>query len=342
MIKFFRKIRQNLLNKNKVGKYLLYAFGEIILVIIGILIALNLNQRSEQKKTEAKIDAIFEDVLLELETDINHSEREIYNYQVKDSLASLVLNTNLTYNDYANKNSTDLWRFAVTWNNYNTSNNAYNILMANVDAIPEKYSKSVSLLNTLNNQTRPHVEQYNKKVEYAIAKNYDEFEEKHSWYADPDYKKNKEAINYRLNDYRYKNMVNRYFGEAILTHRTIIVIYRQDAIKCYKEIASVLNKSLDSIDYIIDEKVLKGYVGTYIDSSNPEDKVELTFEEEFLRLKREGQSNLDVLINLNSETEFAIVVPRGIVKFSKYNSDEVNTMTIHIGHNPVTYTKINP
>ena len=67
MIKFFRQIRQNLLNKNKVGKYLLYAFGEIILVIIGILIALNLNQRSEQKKAEAKIDAIFENILKDLE-----------------------------------------------------------------------------------------------------------------------------------------------------------------------------------------------------------------------------------------------------------------------------------
>jgi len=63
MIKFFRKIRQNLLNKNKVGKYLLYAFGEIVLVIIGILIALYLNKQSEQKQTESKIDALFENVL---------------------------------------------------------------------------------------------------------------------------------------------------------------------------------------------------------------------------------------------------------------------------------------
>jgi hypothetical protein len=39
MIKFFRKIRQNILTENKIGKYLIYAFGEIVLVVIEILIA---------------------------------------------------------------------------------------------------------------------------------------------------------------------------------------------------------------------------------------------------------------------------------------------------------------
>jgi len=43
MIKFFRKIRQQLLTENKFSKYLLYAIGEIVLVVIGILIALQIN-----------------------------------------------------------------------------------------------------------------------------------------------------------------------------------------------------------------------------------------------------------------------------------------------------------
>lgn len=43
MIKFFRHIRQRLLSENKFSKYLLYAIGEILLVVIGILIALQIN-----------------------------------------------------------------------------------------------------------------------------------------------------------------------------------------------------------------------------------------------------------------------------------------------------------
>jgi len=50
MIKFFRTIRRNLLNEGKTTKYLKYAIGEIVLVVIGILIALQINNWSSLKK----------------------------------------------------------------------------------------------------------------------------------------------------------------------------------------------------------------------------------------------------------------------------------------------------
>jgi len=52
MIKFFRKIRYDLMEKNKTGKYLKYAIGEIVLVVIGILIALQINNWNENRKKE--------------------------------------------------------------------------------------------------------------------------------------------------------------------------------------------------------------------------------------------------------------------------------------------------
>jgi sensor domain CHASE-containing protein len=54
MIKFFRKIRQKMLTENKFSKYLLYAVGEIILVVIGILIALQINNWNEKEKLKAE------------------------------------------------------------------------------------------------------------------------------------------------------------------------------------------------------------------------------------------------------------------------------------------------
>ncbi len=50
MIKLFRKTRQNMIKENKVSKYMLYAIGEIVLVVIGILIALQINNSNEQRK----------------------------------------------------------------------------------------------------------------------------------------------------------------------------------------------------------------------------------------------------------------------------------------------------
>ena len=50
MIKFLRKIRYDLMRENKTGKYLKYAIGEIALVVIGILIALSINNWNEERK----------------------------------------------------------------------------------------------------------------------------------------------------------------------------------------------------------------------------------------------------------------------------------------------------
>ncbi|MGD1948015.1 MAG: DUF6090 family protein [Croceivirga sp.] len=50
MIKFFHRIRQKLLSENRFSKYLLYAIGEIILVVIEILIALQINNWNDNRK----------------------------------------------------------------------------------------------------------------------------------------------------------------------------------------------------------------------------------------------------------------------------------------------------
>ena len=69
MIKFFRRIRQNLLMENKTGKYFKYAMGEIILVVIGILIALSINNWNEnllaQKKEETVLFKLVEDLKID-------------------------------------------------------------------------------------------------------------------------------------------------------------------------------------------------------------------------------------------------------------------------------------
>lgn len=54
MIHFFRRIREQLISQNKVTKYLLYAMGEIVLVVIGILIALQINNWNEERKNREK------------------------------------------------------------------------------------------------------------------------------------------------------------------------------------------------------------------------------------------------------------------------------------------------
>ena len=68
MIKFFRKIRYNLMEQNKTGKYLKYAIGEIILVVIGILIALSINNWNEKKQAQNKMVNNFQNLIEDLES----------------------------------------------------------------------------------------------------------------------------------------------------------------------------------------------------------------------------------------------------------------------------------
>jgi hypothetical protein len=72
MIKFFRKIRQNLLMENKTGKYIKYAIGEIVLVVIGILIALAINNQNENRKNNTLVSIYKSELINDLLLDINH------------------------------------------------------------------------------------------------------------------------------------------------------------------------------------------------------------------------------------------------------------------------------
>jgi hypothetical protein len=83
MIKFFRKIRQKLLSENKFSKYLIYAIGEIILVVIGILIALQINNLNESKKEQNILNASLNSLRLNLKNDIDNLNEQIeYNQTV--------------------------------------------------------------------------------------------------------------------------------------------------------------------------------------------------------------------------------------------------------------------
>ncbi|PKP24697.1 MAG: hypothetical protein CVU03_11145 [Bacteroidetes bacterium HGW-Bacteroidetes-2] len=74
MIKIFRKIRQRLITENKFSKYLLYAIGEIILVVIGILIALSINNWNENRKNSIEEKVILENLLENLKLSKKQSE----------------------------------------------------------------------------------------------------------------------------------------------------------------------------------------------------------------------------------------------------------------------------
>ncbi|MBO3116092.1 hypothetical protein J4050_05000 [Winogradskyella sp. DF17] len=77
MIKFFRHIRQNLLMENQTSKYFKYAIGEIILVVIGILIALQINNWNEKRKESKQETTILKSLKNDIQSDLKDLNFEI-------------------------------------------------------------------------------------------------------------------------------------------------------------------------------------------------------------------------------------------------------------------------
>ena len=77
MIKFFRQIRQRMIKENKVSKYVLYAIGEIFLVVIGILIAVSINSWNEDRLDKKEVATYLDQIRTELAFDIKVYEENI-------------------------------------------------------------------------------------------------------------------------------------------------------------------------------------------------------------------------------------------------------------------------
>lgn len=77
MIKFFRTLRKKLIEQNKTGSYVKYAIGEIILVVIGILIALQINNWNEQKKDREVEVNILKEIYDNLNVDLTNLQLKI-------------------------------------------------------------------------------------------------------------------------------------------------------------------------------------------------------------------------------------------------------------------------
>jgi Family of unknown function (DUF6090) len=126
MIKFFRHIRRNLMETGKTGKYLKYALGEIILVVIGILIALQINNWNEKRKLNIEEIKLLTEMKMAL---ISDQEDIISNIKEHSSAAnSCVLllehfSKQLPYNDTLDfhfANALNTTRFSHTSSPYET------------------------------------------------------------------------------------------------------------------------------------------------------------------------------------------------------------------------------
>lgn len=105
MIKIFRNIRNNLLSEGKTGSYIKYALGEIILVVIGILIALSINNWNEERIEKLKVHSLLKSMRDDLNLDTLSLYTFVINYEQQIKNCRELLNDSL----YENINTDSLF-----------------------------------------------------------------------------------------------------------------------------------------------------------------------------------------------------------------------------------------
>jgi len=127
MINFFRKIRKKLADDNKPLKYMRYAIGEIVLVVIGILIALQINNLNEERKVNIFEKKLLEDLFPFVESNMWQLGRSIKgseNYIKSAEIILTHLENNLPYHDSLDYH----FSRAITWMQPTIKNTAYETL----------------------------------------------------------------------------------------------------------------------------------------------------------------------------------------------------------------------
>ncbi len=268
MIKFFRKIRQRLLTENKLSKYLLYAIGEIVLVVIGILIALSINNRNQQQINDAKITSILKEIQQDLVRDVERSKLIFDRFIRDNSITDSILLNKSTASDYkyAHKSGHKLG-FLYSDFDFVINTNGYDNLMRNIDNISEKYQPILKDLKNLYVTKKSNIVIYNSRLRETVYKNVDD---NYNQYSSPLLNLrgivNEQTINYYLNDPHYKNMVYKYMNDRANT-TSASQSYRFKALETYSKIQALI-ESTDSIPKALGletktETFLNTIVGTY-------------------------------------------------------------------------------
>jgi len=102
MLTFFRRIRKGLLDGSATRKYILYAIGEILLVMIGILLALQVNNWSETKKDHRQYIKYINGLISDIKLDIEALDRNEMGNQRFDIAARNLINIYQSDHDFEN------------------------------------------------------------------------------------------------------------------------------------------------------------------------------------------------------------------------------------------------
>jgi hypothetical protein len=278
MIKLFRNIRKNLLNEGNTTKYFKYAIGEIVLVVIGILIALQINNWNTNKANEKNAYNQLLEVQKEvLNNIVEFDENDTYYFEKLRDLRQVMSDT-LTLEDYYNHRT--LRSIMSSGPPIVTQNEAFNKLVDNADNLPETYKPLVTELKKLYNHSRFETSYDDLMVlksqyfdfisEFTESMYREEYEDYFQFLlTNPEYKDKLSRYSWTLDDLAPRLGVKKY--QAIAVYKQMIALGFPDDGK------DIIN----SMYVDVTPKTAKPFIGSY---TNTLDTMHIRLQNKYLTI----------------------------------------------------------
>jgi tetratricopeptide (TPR) repeat protein len=258
MNRLFRKIRLTLLNKNQKRNYFKYAIGEIFLVVVGILIALQINNWNENRKDKIYKKTVYAQIQQDLQRDTLYINNIIEYYTKKNVRLEEIINREIpesyydTINEINYKNCKKCICDLTTNNFFSYSDKGYQLLkLLNESHNTENDSLSYLILDFYNIYI-PSLEFDGQILKDIMNETIDEFQ-KYDWYVDWAYYQkvyNKEYLKYIFESEEYRKKCVRYLIYSKSNYLRDLITYRKYAV----ELLMLLDKEYFNIEFYEREK----------------------------------------------------------------------------------------
>ncbi len=251
MLRFFRQIRQKLIQQENMRKYIWYALGEILLVMIGILLALQVNNWNEERKQEEVAIKMLTDLGMDIERTVINSAAFEENYMSSflyvDSLHTSILNDSLDQFLLNRPYMESSFRRNLVNNPMINSvggfgylyNENINIILENERNYPEQYGRALNRVRRLEASFQSMVNQSSAMnvLEQEVVK----YLSDQKWFNRLDKESIEQRIQFFHNDTYYRNRLIQY-NELQKLFLNQFDIYRKYQLFYWLEFQTLVNK----------------------------------------------------------------------------------------------------
>ena len=262
MLRFFNKIRKRLLDQKKLGRYASYAVGELALVIIGIFIALLLNERRELSANEERYKRIFASIHNENQNNIARINETLEKIRRNDSVCRRYLSIDWDqedleeyYESYGSLLSTEDLAELTNDIAANLPNQSENL--------PEEYEDLFSEVYRLNRILDVEIRDYEALLESILERNEEYLLDRYTWLSSWDFEMFEDSAVYTIkNDWRYRNAVNKKFLNQNYYIQELIE-YLEEVLELNENLAGILGDSEIQLT-VLEENKGEAFIGTYV------------------------------------------------------------------------------